>query len=148
MHFRKRWFSCLTTLAWVLTVGPALANSTDTPESAARHYLAAEKAFDQAALAKAIMPGFVEISPRGEIDAHDRVLSFYTADKKLDPPPLALGAFTTRISGHTAVVTTTITYNLPGRSMTLTVGMTATRTTDGWKLVSAQYTPTKPQPSK
>lgn len=139
---------CLTTLASSLAMCPALASPADTPEAAARQYLAAEKAFDQAALADVIMPGFVEISPRGEIDEHDRVLSFYTPDQKTDPPPLALGEFKTRASGDTAVVSTIISYTLPGRSMTLTVGMAATRTSDGWKLVSAQYTPTKPAPSK
>ncbi len=139
----------LTTAASGLASNPALAGSANnTPEAVARHYLAAEKSFDRAALADAIVPQFVEISPRGEIDEHDRVLSFYTPDKKVDPPPLTLGEFKTRASGSTAVVTTTISYAVPGPTMTFAVGMTATKTSGGWKLVSAQYTATKPKPSK
>ncbi|MGY3038577.1 hypothetical protein ACVWWQ_000164 [Rhodanobacter sp. TND4EL1] len=149
MQFRKLLFMCLTTVASSVALRPALADSAATPEAAARQYLAAEKGFDQAALANVIMPGFVEISPRGEIDEHDRVLSFYTAEQKPDsPPPVALGEFQTRTNGDIAVITTIISYALPGHSMTLSVGMTATRTPDGWKLVSAQYTPAKPKPSK
>ncbi len=137
---------CLGMLALSLAIGHAMAGPADTPEAAARQYLAAEKAFNVAALEDAITPGFVEISPRGEIDEHDKVLSFYAPDKKVDGPAVELGEFRTRTSGDTAVVTTTFSYAMKGRSTSLTVGMTATHTADGWKLASAQYTLAKPAP--
>lgn len=139
---------CLFTLAAGLGAGQALAAPADTPEAAARQYLAAEKTFDLAALKNAITADFVEISPRGEIDERDRVLSFYAPDKKVPTPPAELGEFKTRQTGDTAVVSTTLSVALPGRSVTLTVGMTAIHTAGGWKLLSAQYTPARPAAAK
>lgn len=138
---------CLSMLALSLVIGNAMASPANTAEAAARQYLAAEKAFDVPALEDAITPGFVEISPRGEIDEHDKVLSFYAPEQKREALAVELGEFHTRTSGDTAIVTTTLSYAMQGRSMTLTVGMAAIHTPDGWKLVSAQYTPAKPVPT-
>jgi hypothetical protein len=120
---------CLSLLA-LSAIGHAVASPASTPEVAAREYLAAEKAFDVAALESVITPGFVEISPRGEIDEHDKVLSFYTPEQKVEALAIELGEFHTRTSGDTAIVTTTLSYVMPGRSMTLTVGMAAIHTPD------------------
>ena len=129
-------------LAFTAAAAPA-----DTPEAAARQYLAAEKMFDVAALEDAITPGFVEISPLGEIDEHDRLLSFYAPDKKVEAPPSEIGAFITRTDGDTAIVTTSLGFVVQGQTRTLTVGMAATRTPTGWKLASAQYTPVRTKPA-
>lgn len=142
MHSRKR-LPMLCLLALSLVCGDAVARSADTPEAAARQYLNAEKTFNVAALEEAITPGFVEISPRGEVDEHDKVLSFYAPEQKVESLAVESGAFQTRTTGDTAIVTTTLSYVMHGRSMTLTVGMAAVHTHDGWKLVSAQYTPAK-----
>ena len=130
-------------LALASVPGSAWAVPADTPEAAARQYLEAEKTFDVASLESVITPGFVEISPVGEIDEHDKVLSFYAPDKKVEGPAIQLGAFQTRGDDDTAIVTTTLGFEMQGHARTLTVGMTATRTATGWKLASAQYTPAK-----
>ncbi len=130
-------------LALTLASGVVSATPANTPEAAARQYLEAERAFDVVALESAITPGFVEISPLGEIDEHDRVLSFYSPDKKSEAPPTEVGAYQTRTNDDTAIVTTTLSFVIQGQTRTLTVGMTATRTATGWKLASAQYTPAK-----
>ncbi len=129
------------TMALALASGAVAATPADTAQAAAQQYLEAERTFDVAALEDAITPGFVEISPLGEVDEHDRVLSFYAPDKKSEAPATKVGTFKTRTNDDTAIVTTTVSFTMHGQTRTLTVGMAATRTPTGWKLASAQYTP-------
>jgi ketosteroid isomerase-like protein len=107
----------------------------------------AQRTFDAGQLNEILAPDYVEISPAGEVDPRDKVLSFYAPDKKIaDPPAAALEDVTTRVYGETAVTIATLTYRMRGpddadasRSMRCVF---VTRIVDGkWKLVSAQYTP-------
>lgn len=137
-------------LATLLVVLPPLAHASDaqTPEEAAKRYLEAEAHFDQKALETVLAPSFVEISPAGEVDERDRVLSFYAPDKKIDVPPTQVEPFQVRLHGDTAVLTTRITFEMQGQSRSLTAGIVARHGNSGWKLVSAQYTGIRPRPAQ
>ena len=109
--------------------------------------LDAQRTFNLKRLDELFAPDYIEISPAGEVDPRDKVLSFYTPDKKIaDPPPAALDEVSTRVYGETAVSIAQLTYLVKGpdgastpRSMRCVF---VTRIVDGkWKLVSAQYTP-------
>ncbi|MDF3982215.1 nuclear transport factor 2 family protein [Luteibacter sp. PPL201] len=119
-----------------------------SPEAAVTRYVKAEGAFDLAALKAVLAPGFVEISPRGEVDEHDAVLSFYAPEKKTPAPPLSVIDLKARTQGDAAVVTATLVLTLaPGQERRMTLGATAVRAADGWQLRSAQYTPVPPRPA-
>ncbi|MFT3763471.1 MAG: nuclear transport factor 2 family protein [Pseudoxanthomonas sp.] len=127
---------------------PAHAADAQTPEEAAQRYLQAEAQFDLPALQAVLDPAFVEISPAGEVDEHDKVLSFYAPDKKIDTPPTRVEPFLTRLHGDTAVLSTRITFEMQGQVRALALGITARRGESGWKLLSAQYTGVRPKPAQ
>lgn len=127
-----------------MAAGASAEASRDTPEAAARRYLAAEAAFDVKALDAVLAPQFVEISPRGEVDERDRVLGFYAPGRKTAVPPMTLGDFRTRVHGHAAVVSARVSYTVNGQSLALTVGISAVEDHGAWKLLSAQYTRAAP----
>lgn len=140
MHSR---FLPLFLAAWVAALpGVALAgDGANSPEEAAQRYFRAEAQFDLAALKAVLDPHFVEISPLGEVDEHDKVLSFYTPDQKVAVPPMQIEPLVLRQHGDFAVLTTRATYSVKEQTRSMTVGLTARRDETGWKLTSAQYTP-------
>ncbi|MBB4153832.1 hypothetical protein GGQ80_001738 [Sphingomonas jinjuensis] len=127
----------------LLAAGPALAQAT-TPEAAVDGYVAAQRDFDQAALTRLTAPDFVEISPVGEVDPRDKVIGFYAPDKKREAPPVTVTEKTVRRFGATAIVTIRLGYGPMG----LRGVYVARADKDGWRLVSAQYTPIRtPKPA-
>ncbi|URX60902.1 nuclear transport factor 2 family protein [Luteibacter anthropi] len=136
----------LALLALVAVSGTAAA-AESSPEAAVSRYLKAERDFDVTALNAVLAPGFVEVSPRGQVDEHDAVLSFYAPEKKMQAPPSSVSALKARTSGDVSAVTGEIVFTLaPGREMRLSLGATAVRSADGWRLLSAQYTGVPPSP--
>ena len=110
-------------------------------------FVDAQRTFNLKQLDELLAADYVEISPAGEVDPRDKVLSFYAPDKKIaDPPPAALDEITTRVFDETAVSIARLTYLMKGpdgaaapRSMRCVF---VTRIVDRkWKLVSTQYTP-------
>jgi uncharacterized protein (TIGR02246 family) len=116
-------------------------------------FLTAEEAYDAATLSKLINERYVEVSPAGEVDAHDRFLSFYTQDKKIQWPPHTVSDKEVRVFGDTAVMILKDTYTMPGengKSHTLEIrgSFLAQRESGTWKLLGAQYTEIRPVPAK
>jgi ketosteroid isomerase-like protein len=117
-------------------------------------YLAAEQAFDSAALAKLVTPGYFEISPVGEYDDHDRFLGFYTADKRVEYPPSTISEEHVEMfgGGSGAVYSFKIAYAMKNpdgspRSMEIRCTYVVHREGDGvWKVVSAVSTPVRSKP--
>lgn len=114
--------------------------SSATPEAAVSRYVMAEHAFDVPALREVLLPRFVEVSPRGEVDEHDAVLGFYAPEKKTESPSVALRDVVTRASGDTAFVTASVVFTVKGAEHRLTLGASVVKGADGWRLASAQYT--------
>ncbi|WP_379654919.1 nuclear transport factor 2 family protein [Pseudoxanthomonas sp. UC19_8] len=114
-----------------------------TPEDALRQYQQAELDFDLDRLRQVLDASFVEISPLGQVDEHDAVLSFYAPDKKVAAPPVTMDEVVVRAHGDAAVLSAQLHYVVGERAMAMRLGATAKRTPQGWVLVSAQYTPIK-----
>ncbi|HZV38641.1 MAG TPA: nuclear transport factor 2 family protein [Pseudoxanthomonas sp.] len=135
-------------LSALIAVLPCVALAGDgagSPEEAAQRYFRAEAQFDLDALKGVLDPQFVEISPLGEVDEHDKVLSFYTPDQKVDAPPMQFEPYVVRRHGDFAVISTRATMTVKEQSRSMTVGLTARRDAGGWKLLSAQYTVFRPK---
>ena len=134
-------------LAFALVAGEQTPRPQVFIEVAVNTLIEAQRTFDVRQMDEILAPDYVEISPAGEVDPRDKVLSFYAPDKKIaDPPPAALDEITTRIYGETAVTIARLTYQMKGpdgaaaaRSMRCVF---VTRIIDRkWKIVSTQYTP-------
>lgn len=128
----------------VLAAFPALAAQPPPPEEALRQYRQAEDGFDLPLLRQVLDPHFVEISPLGQVDEHDAVLSYYAPEKKVAAPPMTLDQIEVRTSGTAATISARLRYAMAGHDMALRVGATARETPQGWILLSAQYTPIPP----
>lgn len=133
--------ACVAGSAFTAWAGSA---KTDPVKDLAREYVEAQFSFDQASLRRIVAPKFVEISPKGEVDEMEAVMSFYPAEKKTTPPPYSIDNQVVRVTGTTAVVTQIVTIGTPPRSMSLSQAMTATRFRTRWKLTSSQSTPIPP----
>ncbi|WP_051938430.1 nuclear transport factor 2 family protein [Luteibacter sp. 9135] len=120
-------------------------DSSATPEAAVSRYVAAEHAFDVATLRAVLLPRFVEVSPRGEVDEHDAVLGFYAPEKKTTAPPVALRDVVSRVNGDTAFVTASVVFTVKDAEHRLTLGASVVKGADGWRLASAQYTGVPPR---
>lgn len=135
----------LAVLVATLPCAALAGDDANSPEEAAQRYFRAESQFDLDALKAVLDPQFVEISPLGEVDEHDKVLSFYTPDQKVAAPPLQFEPCVVRLHGDFAVLSTRATMTVKDQSRSMTVGLTARRDADGWKLLSAQYTVLRPK---
>jgi uncharacterized protein DUF4440 len=105
-----------------------------------------QRTFDVRQLDEVLAPDYVEISPLGEVDPRDKVMSFYAPDKKVaDPPAAVLDELSTRVYGETAVTIGRVTFQMKGPDGAAARSMRCvfvTRIVNGkWKLVSTQYTP-------
>lgn len=134
----------LLSLSVPLTAFPAQAAQPATPEEALRQYRQAEDSFDLPLLRQVLDPHFVEISPLGQVDEHDTVLSYYAPEKKMTTPPMTLDQIVVRTSGTAATISARLRHAMAGHDMALRVGATARETPQGWILLSAQYTPIPP----
>ena len=145
----------------MVAAGCAVSMSTAVAQSAAvgevshlvASFRAAEQGYDAPALAKLISSQYVEVSPAGEVDAHDRFLGFYTPDKKAEWPPMSAGEEQVRVFGDTAIDVLKFTYTMaaPGgatRMMEVRASFVAQRESGTWKLIGAQYTGIRPMPVK
>ena len=134
----------LLSLALLSAAGTAVA-AESTPEAAVARYMKAEHDFDVPALRAILLPQFVEVSPRGEVDEHDAVLGFYAPDKKSEMPPTSFEDVKTRTHGNSAFVTGTVVFAMKGMQRRLTLGASVVKGPDGWRMASAQYTPVPPK---
>lgn len=108
----------------------------------------AQRDFDQAALKTITAENYVEVSPAGEVDSREKMLSFYAPEHKRPPPQLTVSEPMVRVLGDTAVVLAKLTYTMGAEGQARTFAMRASyvaQQKDGkWKLVSAQYTGIRP----
>jgi hypothetical protein len=145
--FRMRTPLALAALSTACLLSAAMdsqaATAAATPQDAVQQYVQAESAFDLAALEAVLDPQFIEISPLGQVDDHAAVLSFYAPEKKVAGPPVQLAQTVVHDHGDTAVVSTQLSYTMQGHTMTLTLGAVAHKAAQGWRLLSAQYTPVR-----
>lgn len=133
----------IAALSFIAAPHASAADAPKTPADAARAYFSSEAQFDLDGLKAVLDPNFVEISPLGEVDEYAKVLTFYTPDKKSPTPPIEFDPYQVRTHGDTAVITTRVTFTMQGQTRSMTVALVARRIGDGWKMLSAQYTPVR-----
>lgn len=147
LRYSRVMASCV--LAGLMSAGAAYAAPAETELVAlVQRYAEAQSNFDQAAIRAATDAQFVEISPVGEVDSREKVLSFYAPDQKRPGPQLQIDEPAVRIFGDTAVISTRLSYSLNQgsavRNFALRAGYVARLINKQWVLVSAQYTGIRP----
>lgn len=135
--------ACL--LGSLVAVGGANAAPSDTELVAlVQRHAQAQSNFDQATLKATTAENFVEISPVGEVDKREKMLSFYAPEKKRPSPQLRVDEPAVRVFGDTAVVSARLSYSLnqdgDARTFAMRAGYVARFVDNQWLLVSAQYT--------
>lgn len=120
-----------------------------TVERLVERFNAARAGYDNVALAATLAPDYQEISPIGDVDDRAKVLGFYRAEDRRPVPVMQSDERSIVLRGTTGVETERLSFTIPrpdGTSMTrsIRVRYVATKLRDGWKLVSAQYTPIPP----
>lgn len=108
----------------------------------------AQRNYDQRTLRQLTAPDYVEISPRGEIDPREKMLSFYSERPKDPGPDISTDFESVRAYGDMGLVVATMNMTAPdGKGGTtnraLRASMVARCARQGCKLVLAQYTPVR-----
>jgi len=137
---------------WLLVGAPAVAAASADTVSVERlvdRFNAARSAFDEAALDATLAPDYEEISPVGDVDERAKVLGFYRAADRQPVPVMQSSDRHVVLRGATGVETERLSFAMPrpdGTTVTraIRVRYVAMRGKDGWRLVSAQYTPIPP----
>ncbi|HJV91261.1 MAG TPA: nuclear transport factor 2 family protein [Holophagaceae bacterium] len=136
-----------------LAPAPAPADDAAALVDLARRHTEAQRVHDQATLTRTTAEAFVEVSPVGDVDSREKMLSFYGPDASAPAPEIALEEPAVRVFGDTGLVIAkmAITMKAPdGRpvSRAMRVTFVARRMEGSWKLVSTQYTGIRPAPPK
>lgn len=118
-------------------------------ERLVERFNAARAGFDSAALAATLAPDYEEISPIGDVDDRAKVLGFYRPQDRKPAPAMQSSEREVVLHGTAAIETERLSFTVQrpdGTSVTraIRVRYVAWRMADGWKLVSAQYTPIPP----
>ncbi len=136
----------LALLPVLLLFGGAKAHSTPNQQvqELVQRFEQARHEFDLPAITSMVASDYVEISPLGEVDPHDKMLGYYAPDKKVPAPPMTLDEIEVRTFGDSAAVIARLTYTMAGQSNALRSSYIAHHERGGWKLVHVQYTPLRP----
>lgn len=114
-----------------------------------QRFTQAQSAMDVPTLAALTAENYVEISPLGEVDPREKMLTFYVKDDKRSLPIMTVDDISTRLLRDSAVVIARISYSsvIEGQSRTFSLRSTFVAEKVGaiWKLVSAHYTPIRPK---
>lgn len=109
---------------------------------------------DVPVIEKILAPDYLEISPAGEVDLRDKVISFYQPQARTAPAPEAVvvDEIKVRSYGEMAVVVARQAFkmNVNGqlREAAMRVTYVCRRQQGRWQLISAQYTGIRPGPPK
>ncbi|MGK5004389.1 nuclear transport factor 2 family protein [Janthinobacterium sp. LB2P70] len=108
----------------------------------------AQSSFDQATLKAITAENYVEISPVGEVDGREKMLSFYAPEQKRPSPQVQVDEPVVRIFGDTALISARLSYRVnqdeAGRTFAMRAGYVARLVDKQWLLVNAQYTGIRP----
>lgn len=116
----------------------------------------AQADYDAGALDRLFTEDFIEVSPAGEFDPRDKVISFYSADSKAKAGGAEIrideNFRSIRVYGNTAIVIAELSYfitqqgkTMPPRKMMITI--VGRKAKGKWKIASAQYTGVRPPPA-
>lgn len=130
-------------------IGSANAASGDAELVAlVQRHAQAQNNFDQATLKAITAENYVEISPVGEVDGREKMLSFYAPGQMRPSPQLQVDEPVVRLLGDTALISARLSYRLnqdgSARAFAMRAGYVARLSGNEWLLVSAQYTGIRP----
>ena len=115
------------------------------PVKLVERHIKAQAEFDQATITAITHSKFVEISPKGELDEREKMLSFYSADKKVKAPAMSIEQISQRDFGDTQFVVMALSYQIAVQDQVRQFKMRASFVTckenQELKICSAQYTP-------
>lgn len=135
-------------VGWVTAVAQEVSGSSTEKELVAviEKMIAAQQNFDPAALGSVLTADYVEVSPVGEVDEREKVLSFYTpeATGKSSSPTITVTEPHFRIHADSAVVIVreniVIKVGEQSREMAMRATCTFRKEHGKWLIGSAQYT--------
>lgn len=134
--------------AMLVCASAQAAPASDQLVALVQRHVQAQSSFDQAALKAITAEDYVEISPVGEVDSREKMLSFYAPEQKRPAPQLQVDETVVRQSGDTALISARLSYTInqdgAARSFALRAGYVARLIDQQWLLVSAQYTGIRP----
>jgi ketosteroid isomerase-like protein len=145
----------LTPLLLVPLMSIAMPNAHAAPEGAnaeliglIHRHVDAQREFDVATLQAVTADNYVEVSPAGEVDSRDKMLSFYDPAQRRPAPAVRVDEPTVRTVDQTAIVIARLTYTMnadgQARSFAMRASYVASKFDGKWKLVSAHYTGIRP----
>jgi ketosteroid isomerase-like protein len=147
----KTFMQCALTLS-ICTVVPSGHSAVDTAKPVndlIQRFTEAQYKMDVPTLQALTAENYIEVSPLGEVDTREKMLTFYVKkDEKQVLPTMTVEDSTTRLLGNTAVVIAKVSYTsvIEGQSRTFSLRSTfvAEKISGVWKLVSAHYTAIRP----
>ena len=145
-------------VALLCLLAPFIAAASDPTEAVllerANALVKAQLAFDQPALETLLGPGYLEVSPVGDIDTRDEVIGFYSAEAKAKsaagPTPISATLDEARVDlhGDAATLIARETIRMRAGDSTREIAMRVQfqfRRVDGqWLLATTQYTGIRP----
>jgi ketosteroid isomerase-like protein len=146
--FHAQYAVLISTCAGLFSAAQAATDAAPPITELVQRFTNAQAAMDASTLAALTADYYVEVSPVGEVDPREKMLTFYVKDEKRVLPAMKIEDSTTRVLGDTAIVIAKITYShvIEGqpRAFSLRSTFVAEKIGGAWKLVSAQYTPIRP----
>ncbi|KAB8063520.1 nuclear transport factor 2 family protein [Janthinobacterium violaceinigrum] len=147
---RLSLISTIAALAFVAAAQPARAADDDAAVlNLVRQHVAAQASFDAPALAALTADNYAEVSPLGDVDTREKMLAFYSPEKKSAAPVIAVEEPFVRVAGDTAVLIARLAVTVQAggqqRNMALRASYVAKKEGAAWKLLSAQYTGIAPK---
>ena len=159
MKSRSIFFiSIVLLIAASVSVSQAQVKDDQALKALVSQFTNAQTAYDAKTIDSVLTADYIEISPVGEFDPREKVLTFYTPEAKAAAASVAATVEATEHSirnyGKFAVVIVRLNYkmtaggkDLPPRSIRVSYVMRKEK--DLWKIASAQYTGIRPpQPPK
>lgn len=116
-----------------------------------RAHAEAQRNFDQARLQALTTDDYIEVSPVGELDSREKMLTFYAPDQQRPAPAVQVEAPVVRMmgaNGDMALVVARLVYTMEAegqaRSFAMRASYVAQKKGHVWKLLSAHYTGIRP----
>jgi ketosteroid isomerase-like protein len=119
-----------------------------------KQFVEALRQSDLPTIERLLAPDYVEVSPAGEVDPREKVISFYQPQAQTAPAPEAITVdeLKVRSYGELALVIARQTFkrqvNGQTREAALRVTYVCRRQQGHWQLVSTHYTGIRPAPAK
>lgn len=136
-------------IASALLSAPALSAPASVDAALARlvdGFVDAQRRYDPRVLSELTTPDYVEVSPVGDVDTREEMLSFYAPEKMRPAPVITVSERMVRSQGKEAIILAKLSTAVPTpsggtRSIDMRATYVARRVGSSWRLASAQFTP-------